>query len=121
MNLVIADNILHQLKLQEKSKSDLATGIGIDIQDLRRMLDGSVCINAYTLKDIANFLSVTTESLTKLPRSLMTDGIMHMFSEWIISEEGKNTVLIADTVSDLIIFHSKVRRNGTTMMEQACS
>jgi hypothetical protein len=35
----------------------------------------------------------------------------------VASEQAKNALEIADKLSDMILFHSKVRDNGTAMME----
>ena len=117
MNLVIANNILMHLKEQNKKQVDLADGIGISKQIVSKMLNGSRAINAIELRRIAEYLGVTMDTLAKLPEVPQKNNIIHAFMGRVTSEGGKNALAIADKLSDMILFHSKVRVNGTQMMQ----
>ena len=117
MNLVIANNILMRLKEQNKKQVDLADGIGISKQTVSKMLNGSRSINAIELRRIAEYLGVTMDILAKLPEVPQENNIIHAFMGRVTSEGGKNALAIADKLSDMILFHSKVRANGTQMMQ----
>ena len=117
MNLVIANNILMRLKEQNKKQVDLADGIGISKQTVSKMLNGSRSINAIELRRIAEYLGVTMDILAKLPEVPQENNIIHAFMGRVTSEGGKNALAIADKLSDMILFHSKVRVNGTQMMQ----
>lgn len=117
MNLVIANNILMRLKEQNKKQVDLADGIGISKQIVSKMLNGSRAINAIELRRIAEYLGVTMDTLAKLPEVPQENNIIHAFMGRVTSEGGKNALAIADKLSDMILFHSKVRANGTQMMQ----
>jgi hypothetical protein len=74
-------------------------------------------INAIELKRIAEFLGVKMEDLTRIPKkSIERDGI-HVFMGKVDSEQAKTALKTADILSDMILFHKKVRENGTAMME----
>ena len=117
MNLVIANNILMRLKEQNKKQVDLADGIGISKQTVSKMLNGSRAINAIELRKIAAYLGVTMDTLAKLPAAPQESNIIHAFMGRVASDGGKNALTIADTLSDMILFHSRVRANGTRMMQ----
>ncbi len=117
MNLVIANNILMRLKEQNKKQVDLADGIGISKQIISKMLNGSRAINAIELRKIAEYLGVTMDTLAKLPEVPQENNVIHAFMGRVTSEGGKNALAIADKISDMILFHSKVRANGTQMMQ----
>jgi transcriptional regulator with XRE-family HTH domain len=117
MNLVIANNILMRLKEQNKKQVDLADGIGISKQIISKMLNGSRAINAIELRKIAEYLGVTMDTLAKLPEVPQENNVIHAFMGRVTSEGGKNALAIADKISDMILFHSKVRTNGTQMMQ----
>ena len=117
MNLVIANNILMRLKEQNKKQVDLADGIDISKQIVSKMLNGSRAINAIELRQIAEYLGVTMDTLAKLPEVPQENNIIHAFMGRVTSEGGKNALAIADKLSDMILFHSKVRSNGTQMMQ----
>lgn len=117
MNIVIANNILLRLKEQNRKQVDLADGIGISKQTVSKMLNGSRSINAIELRKIANYLGVSMDTLAKLPRASQETNVIHAFMGRITSDDGKNALAIADKISDLILFHSKVRDNGMRMMQ----
>jgi hypothetical protein len=87
------------------------------------MLNGARMINAVELKQIADFLGVKMEELTKIRgndinTSDMADmDIAHAFMGKVESRQAKNALEIADKLSDMILFHSRVRENGVEMME----
>lgn len=117
MNIVIANNVLNQLKRQNKKQQDLADGIGVTKQIVSKMLNGSRAINAIELSRIAEFLNVPMETLVKLPTVLQETSFTLAFMGKVTSEGGRNALKIADTLSDMILFHAKVRENGLKMLQ----
>ncbi len=43
-------------------------------------------------------------------------NIVHAFMGRVQSEQAKQTLQLADELSDMILFHKKVRKNGNAMM-----
>lgn len=117
MNMTIASNILAILKQQNKKQTDLAEALQTNKQTVNKMLNGSRMINAIELKKIADFLGVKMEGLTKVQAKAADTDIIHAFMGKVASEQAKNALEIADKLSDMILFHSRVRENGTVMME----
>lgn len=117
MNMVIANNILNCLKMQNKKQTDMADGIGTTKQTVNKMLNGSRMINAIELKRIADFLGVKMEELTRMPEVIAEENVVHAFMGRVASQQARSALAIADKLSDMILFHSCVRENGTLMME----
>lgn len=119
VNMMIARNILAILKKQNKKQVDLAAALRTNKQTVNKMLNGARMINAIELKQIADFLGVKMEELTKIPEDIPDTDVIHVFMGKVESEQAKNALQIADKLSDMILFHSRVRKNGAEMME-AC-
>lgn len=117
MNMVIADNIMNCLKKQNIKQTDMVDGIGTTKQTVNKMLNGSRMINAIELKRIADFLGIKMEELTKMPKAVQEENVVHAFMGRVASQQAKDALAIADKLSDMILFHRRVRENGTLMME----
>lgn len=117
LNMIIVNNIMDCLKKQNKKQTDLAEGIGTTKQMVKKMLNGSHMINAIELKKIAEYLSVKIDELTKAPDVVQEENVVHAFMGKVVSQQAKEALIIADKLSDMILFHSRVRENGTAMME----
>lgn len=119
MNLVIANNILEILKNQGKKQIDLAEGIGVSKQTISKMMNGGRSINAIELRAIGAYLGVPMDTLAKMPDEPVDTDVFHAFMGRVESDEARKALKIADEVSDLILFHSRVRKNGIAMMQPA--
>lgn len=117
MNMVIAGNILAILKRQNKRQVDLAEALQTNKQTISKMLNGSRMINAIELKQTADFLGVKMEELTKVPVKAAETDLVHAFMGKVMSEQAKHALETADQLSDMILFHRKIRENGEMMME----
>ena len=113
INMIIASNILGILKKQGKKQIDLADGIGVSKQTVSKMLNGDRTINAVELKKIADYLKVSMESIMQMPEN----DVIHTLMGRVETKEAREALKVADEVSDMILFHSRVRRNGTAMMQ----
>ena len=116
MNMIIAGNILSLLKKQNKKQTDLANALRTNKQTVNKMLNGTRMINAVELKSIAEYLGVKMEELTKIPSIHADTNIVHVFMGKVQSEQAKQALVTADELSDMILFHKKVRENGEAMM-----
>lgn len=117
VNAMIAANIVAILKQQNRKQIDLAEALQRNKQTISKMLNGSRMINAIELKQIAEFLGVKMEELTKVRENTTDIDIVHAFMGKVDSEQAKEALQIADRLSDMILFHRKVKENGTAMME----
>ncbi len=116
INMTIAGNILALLKKQNKKQTDLADAIGTNKQTVNKMLNGMRMINAIELKAIAEYLGVKMEELTKISSVCTDTSVVHTFMGKVQSEQAKQALAIADEISDMILFHKKVRRKGSALM-----
>jgi len=116
MNSMIAGNILALLKDRNKKQTDLADALGTTKQTVNKMLNGTRMINAVELNDIAKYLGVKMEELTRIAPERADTNVVHAFMGKVQSEQAKQALQIADELSDMILFHKKVRENGNAMM-----
>lgn len=117
MNLIIANNIIDLLKKHNKRQQDLADGIGTTKQIVSKMLNGSRAINAVELSKIANFLGEPMEMLVQMPKVPKETSFTLAFMGRVTSEGGRKALETADILSDMILFHTKVRKNGMKMLQ----
>lgn len=116
INTIIAGNIFVLLKKQNKKQTDLADALGTTKQTVNKMLNGTRMINAAELKSIADYLGVKMEELTRISAVQTDTDVVHVFMGKVQSEQAKQALEIADELSDMILFHKKVRENGNTVM-----
>lgn len=116
INMLIANNILNILRQQGKKQMDLAEGIGVSKQTMSKILNGGRTINAVELKKIADYLNVSMESIMQVPKVPVETDAIHTFMGLVETEEAKKALKIADEVSDMILFHRRVRKNGLATM-----
>lgn len=116
MNVIIANNIITIMKKQNKKQIDLAKNIGVSKQCVSKMLNGSRTINAIELNRIATFLNVSMDTLANIPNVINENNIVHAFMGRVASKEAKQALEIADKLSDMILFHKKIRDNGVKSM-----
>ncbi len=115
MNMMISNNILDILRKQGKKQMDLAEGICVSKQTMSKMLNGGRTISAVELKKIADCLNVSMETIMKIPEAPVETDVIHTFMGRVETEEAKEALRIADEVSDMVLFHSRVRKNGQAM------
>lgn len=116
INTIIAGNIFVLLKKQNKKQTDLADALGTTKQTVNKMLNGTRMINAAELKSIADYLGVKMEELTRISAVQADTDVVHVFMGKVQSEQAKQALEIADELSDMILFHKKVRENGNAVM-----
>lgn len=117
MNEVISNNIINIMKQEGKKQIDLAGYIGVSKQIISKMLSGARVINAIELQQIAEYLSVSMESLVKAPDILSETNTVKAFMGRVDSREAKAGLEIADEIADMICFYSRTRENAENMMQ----
>ena len=117
INMIIANNILDLLKKQDKKQMDLARGIGVSKQTMSKMLNGGRSINAIELKRIADFLETSMDSIMTIPEKAEKMDVIHTFMGKVETAEAIEALKVADKVSDMIVFHRRVRNNGIKMSQ----
>ena len=56
-------------------------------------------------------------TITLISQFSANKSIMRFFSDRVETDEAREALRTADEVSDLILFHKKVRKNGISMMK----
>ncbi|SFH64899.1 Helix-turn-helix [Selenomonas ruminantium] len=116
MNTTIANNILVLLKKHNRKQTNLADALKTNKQTVNKMLNGTRMINAVELKAIADYLGVRMEELTQISKAHSVTDVVHAFMGKVQSEQAKQALQIADDLSDMILFHKRVRENGNAML-----
>lgn len=119
VNMIIANNIQAELKKENKKQVDLAEGIGVSKQTMSKIMNGARAINAIELHKISEYLHVSMDSLMKMPEKTMDTNVIHAFRGRVKTEEARKGIQLADELSDMILFHTRVCENGKRM-EQPC-
>lgn len=52
-----------------------------------------------------------------MPEVVQEEDVVHVFMGKVALQQAKDALAIADKLSDMILFHRRVRENGTLMME----
>lgn len=115
VNMIIANNIQAELKKENKKQVDLAKEIGVSKQTMSKIMNGARAINVIELHKISEYLHVSMGSLTKMPKELADMNLICMFMERVKTEEARKGIQVADELSDMILFHSRVYKNGKKM------
>ena len=115
VNMIIANNIQAELKKENKKQVDLAEGIGVSKQTMSKIMNGARAINAIELHKISEYLHVLMDSLMKMPEKPMDTNVIHAFMGRVKTEEARKGIQLADELSDMILFHTRVCENGKKM------
>ena len=113
--MLIVNNIQNQLKKENKKEADLSDGIGVSRQTISQIMNGARAINAVELHKISEYFHVPIENLMKMPEYPMDTSAVRSFMERIKTPEARRGIQIADELSDMILFHTKVYENGKKM------
>ena len=102
MNEIISNNIINIMKQSGKKQIDLAGYLGVSKQIVSKMLSGARLISAIELQKISEFLSVSMESLVKIPEIIPETNAVKAFMGKVESKEAKEGLKIADEIANLI-------------------
>ena len=86
-------------------------------QIISKMLSGARLINAIELQKISEFLSVSMESLVKVPEVLPETNAVKAFMGKVESREAKKGLQIADEFADIICFYARSCEYADEMMK----
>ena len=100
---------------ENKKQIDLAEGIGVSRQTMSKIMNGARAINAIELHKISEYLHVPMETLMKMPEHPVDTNVIHAFMGRVKTPEARRGIQIADELSDMILFHTKVYENGKRM------
>lgn len=116
INLIIANNVMDQMKQHNTKQIELAKTIGVTKQVMSKMLNGSRMISIVELRRIADYFHVQVSDLMKLSTVSENDNVIQNLMCRVNSEAARRALHIADELSDMIIFHANVRENAQSMI-----
>lgn len=115
VNMIIANNIQAELTKENKTQIDLAEGIGVSWQTMNQIMSGVRAINADELHKISEYFHVPQDSLMRIPEKTVDTDVIHALMSHIKTEEARKGIRLADELSDMILFHTRVCENGKSM------
>lgn len=115
VDMMIVNNIQNQLKKENKKEVDLADGIGVSWQTISQIMNGARALNVVELHKISEYFHVSIENLMKMPEHSVDTSVIGTFMERVKTPEARRGIQIADELSDMILFHTKVYENGKRM------
>lgn len=118
VNIVIANNIMDQMKIHNTKQIDLANAIHVSKQIMSKMLNGSRLISVAELHKIADYFHITMDDLLKNSAEPAEGDVMRAFMGKVGSEEAREALRTADKLADMIIFHANARENAKVMSEK---
>ena len=117
INVVVANNIMDQMKKHNTKQIDLANAIGVSKQIMSKMLNGSRLISIAELHKIADYFHIKMDDLLKSSAESGEVDVIRAFMGKVGSEAAKEALHTADELADLIIFHANVCENAKVMSE----
>ena len=118
INIVVANNIMAQMKMHTTKQIDLANAIHVSKQIMSKMLSGSRLISVAELHKIADYFHITMDDLLQNSEETTEVDVMRAFMGKVGSEEAREALRTADKLADMIIFHANVRENAKVMSEK---
>ena len=117
LNEIIGENIAVILSAKGKTVGELAEVLNLSVTEVRQMLWGGQIINVPMLNVIADFLEIESVKLVRLPANIRNRNIMDLFGLRVSSGTGRYAIRLADEISEMILFHNRVRENEERMMQ----
>ncbi len=117
INVVVANNIMDQMKNHNVKQIELANAIGVTKQIMSKMLNGSRMINIAELHRIADYFHVKADDLMKPSVTPSDTNVIRAFMGKVGSEAAREALRTADELADMIIFHANIRENARIMSE----
>ena len=118
INIVVANNIMAQMKMHNTKQIDLANAIHVSKQIMSKMLSGSRLISVAELHKIADYFHITMDDLLQNSEETTEVDVMRAFMGKVGPEEAREALRTADKLADMIIFHANVRENAKDMSEK---
>ena len=79
------------------------------------IMNGARVISAIELHRISEYLHVSTDHLMRMPDKPMNiNGLLSLMGR-VKTEEDRKGIRLTDELSDMILFHARVRENGKNM------
>ncbi len=115
INVVVANNIVDQMKKTNTKQIELANAIGVTKQIMSKMLNGSRMINISELHSIADYFHVKMDDLMVKPSETCDENVVKAFMGKVNSDAAREALCTVDELADMIVYHANARANAKIM------
>lgn len=115
INVVVANNVIEQMKKKNVKQIELANAIGVTKQVMSKMLNGSRMINIAELHKISEYFGIKMDDLMYESTVSQEENVVKVFMGKVNTEAAREALNIVDELADMIIYHANVRENAKIM------
>ena len=115
INVVVANNVIEQMKKKNVKQIELANAIGVTKQVMSKMLNGSRMINIVELHKISEYFGIKMDDLMYESTVSQDENVVKAFMGKVNTEAAREALNIVDELADMIIYHANVRENAKIM------
>ena len=115
INVVVANNVIEQMKKKNVKQIELANAIGVTKQVMSKMLNGSRMINIAELHKISEYFGIKMDDLMYESTVSQDEDVVKAFMGKVNTEAAREALNIVDELADMIIYHANVRENAKIM------
>lgn len=115
INVVVANNVIEQMKKKNVKQIELANAIGVTKQVMSKMLNGSRMINIAELHKISEYFGIKMDDLMYESTVSQDENVVKAFMGKVNTEAAREALNIVDELADMIIYHANVRENAKIM------
>ena len=115
INVVVANNVIEQMKKKNVKQIELANAIGVTKQVMSKMLNGSRMINIAELHKISEYFSIKMDDLMYESTVSQEENVVKVFMGKVNTEAAREALNTVDELADMIIYHANVRENAKIM------
>ena len=115
INVVVANNVIEQMKEKNVKQIELANAIGVTKQVMSKMLNGSRMINIAELHKISEYFGIKMDDLMYESTVSQEENVVKVFMGKVNTEAAREALNTVDELADMIIYHANVRENAKIM------
>jgi transcriptional regulator with XRE-family HTH domain len=115
INVVVANNVIEQMKKKNVKQIELANAIGVTKQVMSKMLNGSRMINIAELHKISEYFGIKMDDLMYESTVSQDENVVKAFMGKVNTEAAREALNIVDELADMINYHANVRENAKIM------
>jgi len=115
INVVVANNVIEQMKKKNVKQIELANAIGVTKQVMSKMLNGSRMINIAELHKISEYFGIKMDDLMYESTVSQDENVVKAFMGKVNTEAAREALNTVDELADMIIYHANVRENAKIM------
>lgn len=99
----LIENIRDAMRRKNKKQVHIARRLQLQRQTVHKMLNGSRTITAIELKEIADFLEVTTDELLAMPQQNQEKEVLRKIAKYAETSEAEKQIRAVETIIELYL------------------